>query len=337
MSKTLGLDENKIIEISKIKKEPKWMTDFRLNSYKAFREIPNPNFGPELKINFDLINYYKRVSEKTEKSWDKVDCNVKNTFEELGLIDAEKKYLDGIGAQCESEVVYHSMIKELEDKEKYKKLKGVYLHKQVYDILLEANGGENVTYYELSSIIRYDKNLRDTLYIYLATAEEYLRALLCEKYDVAAECKPFEHHCYKPLIEALCDKDDETSSNLYFKLEPDFSALMDVCIDKGVISISKTTKQRIKDLRNSTMHHSLLIFGKATKPSALNSHFEALENRINALMQILPEEYRAGFITSIKKLNGYPSKQYLTKYYLEIQDDKICISKWVNSIQNIIW
>ena len=116
MSKTLGLDESKIIEISKIKKEPKWMTDFRLNSYKAFREIPNPSFGPELKINFDLINYYKRVSEKAEKSWDKVNCKVKNTFEELGLIDAEKKYLDGIGAQCESEVVYHSMIKELEDK-----------------------------------------------------------------------------------------------------------------------------------------------------------------------------------------------------------------------------
>lgn len=116
MKKTLGLDEDKIIEISKIKKEPKWMTDFRLNSYKAFRKIPNPNFGPELKINFDLINYYKRVSKKTESNWEKVDCNVKNTFQELGLIDAEKKYLDGIGAQCESEVVYHSMIKELEDK-----------------------------------------------------------------------------------------------------------------------------------------------------------------------------------------------------------------------------
>ena len=217
--------------------------------------------------------------------------------------------------------------KERAEFEKYKKLKGVYLHKQVYDILLEANGGENVTYYELSSIIRYDKNLRDTLYIYLATAEEYLRALLCEKYDVAEDCKLFERHCSPYLMEALHDKDDEISSNLYFKLEPDFSALMDVCIDKDVISISKTTKQRIKDLRNSTMHHSLLIFGKATKPSALNSHFEALENRINALMQILPEEYRAGFITSIKKINGYPNKQYLTKYYLEIQDDKICISK----------
>jgi hypothetical protein len=209
--------------------------------------------------------------------------------------------------------------KEKEEFEKYKRLKGVYLHKQVYDILQEANG-EGVTYHELSSIIRYDKNLRDTLYIYLATAEEYLRALLCEKYDVAEDCKRFERHCYPYLTEALFDKDDEISSNLYFKLEPDFSALMDICIYKGVISISKITKQRIKDLRNNTMHHSLLIFGKATKTSALNFHFEALENRINALMQILPEEYRAGFITSIKELNGYPSKQYLTKYYLEIQD-----------------
>ena len=217
--------------------------------------------------------------------------------------------------------------KEKEDFEKYKKLKGVYLHKQVYDILLEANGGENVTYSELSSIIRYDKNLRDTLYIYLATAEEYLRALLCEKYDVVAECKPFEHHCYKSLMEALYDKDDDTSSNLYFKLEPDFSALMDVCIDKKLVSISKTTKQQIKELRNSTMHHSLLLIGKATKLSDLRPHFEALERRTNALIQILPDEYKEGFITSIKRINGYPNKQYLTKFYLEIQDGKVCVSR----------
>lgn len=116
MTKTLGIDEDKIIEISKTKNEPKWMTDFRLKSYKAFTELPNPNFGPELKINFDLINYYKKVSDKTENNWDKVACPIKDTFEEVGLIDAEKKYLDGIGAQFESEVVYHNMIKELEDK-----------------------------------------------------------------------------------------------------------------------------------------------------------------------------------------------------------------------------
>lgn len=116
VNKELGLDENKIIEISKQKKEPKWMTDFRLNSYKAFKQIPNPNFGPELKIDFDKINYYKKVTDKVESNWDKVSCPIKETFQEVGLIDAEKKYLNGVGAQYESEVVYHSMIKELEDK-----------------------------------------------------------------------------------------------------------------------------------------------------------------------------------------------------------------------------
>ncbi len=116
MIKELGLDENKIIEISKNKKEPKWMTDFRLNSYKTFKETANPNFGPELKLDFDLINYYKKVTDKVENNWDKVACPIKETFDEVGLISAEKKYLDGIGAQYESEVVYHSMIKELEEK-----------------------------------------------------------------------------------------------------------------------------------------------------------------------------------------------------------------------------
>ena len=116
MSKELGLDENKIIEISKQKHEPKWMTEFRLKSYQAFRTISNPNFGPELKIDFDKINYYKKVTDKVESNWNNVACQVKDTFEKVGLIDAEKKYLNGVGAQYESEVVYHSMIKELEEK-----------------------------------------------------------------------------------------------------------------------------------------------------------------------------------------------------------------------------
>ena len=116
MAKELGLDENKIKEISKLKNEPKWMTEFRLKSYRAFKEIPNPNFGPELKIDFDKINYYKKVTDKVENNWDNVSCPIKDTFQEIGLIDAEKKYLNGVGAQYESEVVYHSMIKELEDK-----------------------------------------------------------------------------------------------------------------------------------------------------------------------------------------------------------------------------
>ena len=210
--------------------------------------------------------------------------------------------------------------KERAEFEKYKKLKGVYLHKQVYDILLEANGGENVTYYELSSIIRYDKNLRDKLYIYLATAEEYLRALICEKYDVDESHNTIKGH--DRIENVIFEKidGDTGKSNLYLKLESDFSALMDVCIAKKLIDIDKVTKQQIKELRNSTMHHSLLLFGKITEFSGLNSYFEALERKINALMQILPEEYRTGFIASIKKINGYKGKQYLTKYYLEVED-----------------
>ena len=116
MTKELGLSEEKIREISKIKGEPKWMTDFRLKAYKVFIKTHNPNFGPEIKIDFDSINYYKRVSNKVENSWQNVACNIRNTFDSVGIIEAEEKYLDGIGAQYESEVVYHNMIKELADK-----------------------------------------------------------------------------------------------------------------------------------------------------------------------------------------------------------------------------
>lgn len=112
--KNLNIDI--VEEISKIKGEPKWMTDFRKKSYQKFKELKQPNFGPKININFDLITYYKKISDKIENNWDNVDQNIKNTFEDIGLIESEKKYLDGVGAQFESEVVYHNMIKELEEK-----------------------------------------------------------------------------------------------------------------------------------------------------------------------------------------------------------------------------
>lgn len=112
-----GLDEEKVREISRLKGEPDWMCDFRLKAYQKFKEIPQPSFGPELKIDFDNITYYKtRASQKVEKSWEDVPKDVRDTFDKLGLPDAEKKYLAGIGAQYESEVVYHNMIEELEKK-----------------------------------------------------------------------------------------------------------------------------------------------------------------------------------------------------------------------------
>ena len=96
--------------------------------------------------------------------------------------------------------------KEEADFEKYKKLKGIYLHKQVYDILLEANGGENVTYCELSSIIRYDKNLRDTLYIYLATVEEQLRVLLLDNFDLKPNTPKFTAPIYTNVMRSSYSK-----------------------------------------------------------------------------------------------------------------------------------
>lgn len=111
-----GLSKSKIIEISKIKNEPKWMLDFRLNAYEKFESLDNPIFGPFINIDFDEITYYKKVSDNITSNWECVPNDAKKVFDKLGLPDAERKYLSGLGAQFESEVVYHNMIEELEKK-----------------------------------------------------------------------------------------------------------------------------------------------------------------------------------------------------------------------------
>ena len=110
-----GLNKTRIKEISKIKKEPKWMRDFRLNSYEKFIQLNNPNFGPNLDIDFDNITYYKKIDE-VKNNWDDVPKDIKETFDKIGLPEAEQKYLAGVGAQYESEVIYHNMIDELNEK-----------------------------------------------------------------------------------------------------------------------------------------------------------------------------------------------------------------------------
>ena len=108
MKKSLSKDF--IIELSKNKKEPKWMLDFRLKSYEKFLELENPTFGPVIDFSFDEILYYKNEHEKYKDDWEKVNENVRNTFCNLGVIAAENKYLDGVTNQYESEVVYHKQI-----------------------------------------------------------------------------------------------------------------------------------------------------------------------------------------------------------------------------------
>jgi len=109
-----GLTKDTVREISKLKDEPEWMLDFRLRAYDVFMKKPMPQWGGDLnKIDFQNIYYYAKASEKTEKSWDDVPENVKNTFDKLGIPEAEKKFLAGVGAQYESEVVYHSLREDL--------------------------------------------------------------------------------------------------------------------------------------------------------------------------------------------------------------------------------
>jgi len=111
-----GLTKDTVREISQLKDEPQWMLDFRLRSYDVFMKKPMPQWGGDLnKIDFQNIYYYAKASDKTEKNWDDVPENVKNTFDKLGIPEAEKKFLAGVGAQYESEVVYHNLRKDLAD------------------------------------------------------------------------------------------------------------------------------------------------------------------------------------------------------------------------------
>lgn len=112
-----GLNEEIIKQISKMKKEPEWMLDTRLKAYRHFKDRPMPKWGADLSnINFDEIYYYGKPEGEQAKDWENVPKDIRNTFDRLGIPEAEKKFLAGVGAQYESEVVYHSLRKNLEAK-----------------------------------------------------------------------------------------------------------------------------------------------------------------------------------------------------------------------------
>jgi len=110
-----GLDYDKIKKISEYKGESKDVLDFRLKSFDTFKKLDLPNFGPSLDINFDDIIYYKSNTNKINNSWENINNNITCEFKDLGVVGSEK-YLDGIGVQYQSEVIYHNMLEELEKK-----------------------------------------------------------------------------------------------------------------------------------------------------------------------------------------------------------------------------
>ncbi|MDE2991744.1 MAG: Fe-S cluster assembly protein SufB [Chloroflexota bacterium] len=110
-----GLSADIVREISRQKDEPEWMLEFRLESLRQFESKPMPTWGADLsRIDFDDIYYYIRPQDRQARSWDDVPDDIKNTFDRLGIPEAERKFLAGVGAQYDSEVVYHSIREDLE-------------------------------------------------------------------------------------------------------------------------------------------------------------------------------------------------------------------------------
>jgi Fe-S cluster assembly protein SufB len=110
-----GISEKVVEEISWLKGEPKWMRDFRLKSYKIFKQKEMPKWGPDLSsIKFDEITYYIKPTQDRAKAWEELPPEIKKTYDLIGIPEAEKKFLAGVTAQFESEVVYESVKKELE-------------------------------------------------------------------------------------------------------------------------------------------------------------------------------------------------------------------------------
>src|SRR5919109_1588039 len=109
-----GLSREVVEEISWMKSEPEWMRKFRLKAFDRWERRPIPQWGADLnQIDFNDIYYYLKASEKTERSWEDVPDDIKNTFDRLGIPEAEQKYLGGVSAQFESESVYHSVKEEI--------------------------------------------------------------------------------------------------------------------------------------------------------------------------------------------------------------------------------
>lgn len=110
-----GLNEDVIRALSKAKEEPKWMLEFRLKAYESFKKQVLPDWGPDLsEIDFDKIKYYQKASDRPVRDWEDVPEKIKDTFEKIGVPEAERAFLAGASAQYESEVVYHNMKEEFD-------------------------------------------------------------------------------------------------------------------------------------------------------------------------------------------------------------------------------
>ena len=112
----IGLSQEKIKQISEIKKEDSWVLDYRLKSDELFEKAEEPSFGPKANIDFEKVIYYKTNDDnKIKNNWNDISCSIRDELNSVGVLESEK-HLDGMGVQYESEVIYHNMLDELTKK-----------------------------------------------------------------------------------------------------------------------------------------------------------------------------------------------------------------------------
>ena len=192
--------------------------------------------------------------------------------------------------------MFEKLIK-IDEKEfkKYLNIKGKYLYKQIYDILLDKNG-VNVDYNDVKSIIRYDKKLRDVLYIYLATFEEYIRKIIIDLYDIDGE------YDKRKLEKNLISNKNNENSKLYYCFDLTLNETIKLMKSKKLHMNLIADYKMVNKLRNHVMHHSMITCGRSNNFELLKENLNELKTLIKALANSLPHEFKQGFIKEINEL-----------------------------------
>ena len=205
---------------------------------------------------------------------------------------------------------------------KYKPLRGEGVYYLVENALKVYRNNEEVSYHDFSSLIRYDKKLRDNLYIYLALFEEYVRNLLFNQYEYNGKGK------IKDDFRDFNTIEESSRYGLNFCLESNFSfgklmAFIEMfgVKDDAAPEFNRETLTLIKSLRNDVMHHQLLLVPQkyVLSKCEIESRVVQLHDKLMKLRMLLPHEYRQGFSSSINKCNHSSNGKKMSKYiYLEV-------------------
>jgi len=218
---------------------------------------------------------------------------------------------------------YHTFLK-------YIKLKGIFLHKQVYDIILLTD--EKATYSEISTIIRYDKYLRDVLYKYLSALEEQWRSLLFEYFEYDSSKDEILTGDIK--IDKVIPKIDYSSSNFYWATyNKNFTlnkliTIMKPKIELLGLNVYDDEFDTIKDLRNKVMHHNLIMFSHHTSVGAVDTEIKILEYKIMVLWKLLDSNIRNAIEVAINKGNYKGGNYQKEKANL----NRYCLRRFENGV-----